>query len=156
MRSTKRDSVRQENRWARDLDGRTTSGSGCSIRDKSDVVSKHFRMECKTTRKPSYSLKARDLKKIEKEARESCRIPLFAANISNKECCVVPVSNIWKITEKADPADLRRVETSAASITLVPDYDPYLIAFINEGVVNDYIVFPSEHFAIFFPDEELS
>jgi len=111
-------------------------------------------MECKTTRKTSYSLKIRDLKKIEKEARETCKIPLFAANISNRECCVVPASNIWQLEKKAQP--VVRVETSAASITLIPQYDPYLIAFINEGVVNDYLVFPSEHFAIFFPDEELT
>lgn len=154
MRSTKRDSLRQENRWARDLDGRTTSGSGCSIRDKSDVVTRHFRMECKTTRKTSYSLKIRDLKKIEKEARETCKIPLFAANISNREYCVVPASNIWQLEKKTQP--VVKVETSAASVTLIPQYDPYLIAFINEGVVNDYLVFPSEHFAIFFPDEELT
>jgi hypothetical protein len=111
-------------------------------------------MECKTTRKTSYSLKIRDLKKIEKEARETCKIPLFAANISNREYCVVPASNIWQLEKKTQP--VVKVETSAASVTLIPQYDPYLIAFINEGVVNDYLVFPSEHFAIFFPDEELT
>jgi hypothetical protein len=80
----------QERKAARDYGGVTTPGSGNKWHSKGDVKSDTELVECKTTTKASYSLKAADLSKHWKYAIVEDKLPLFEIQFS--ECgitCVV-------------------------------------------------------------------
>lgn len=64
----KRRSKIQEARAARDFGGRTQPASGSQWHSKGDVRTPKWLIECKTTTKNSYSLKAETWRKIETEA----------------------------------------------------------------------------------------
>lgn len=66
--NNKRISKLQEARAATDYGGRTTPGSGNQWHSKGDVKTSDFLIECKTTTKLSYSLKAATWQKIRNEA----------------------------------------------------------------------------------------
>jgi len=63
-----RQSRRQERRAAEDLGGRTTPASGATPHIKGDVQAPGLKVECKTTSGLSYSLKRKELEKIQMEA----------------------------------------------------------------------------------------
>lgn len=58
----------QENRVAKDLDGRRVKASGATDFQKGDVRAKGVRVECKTTSTGSYRLTLVEWRKIQKEA----------------------------------------------------------------------------------------
>jgi hypothetical protein len=80
-------SKRQEASIAKDLGGRVTPASGAikNPRLKSDVTSKHFRVEAKLTSKGSYSLSLPILDKIEREALINNQIPVLATDIQGQK-----------------------------------------------------------------------
>lgn len=83
--------ARLEQQTAKDLQGRTTPGSGAvrNTRLKGDVIAKHFRVECKLTEKASYALKRAVLDKIEHEALSNCQSPLMSLQIDGKRYAVL-------------------------------------------------------------------
>jgi hypothetical protein len=72
----------QEKKAAADYSGRTTPGSGNQWHSKADVKSDTELIECKTTMKDSYSLKAADLRKLFGQAVLENRTPVFEIEFS--------------------------------------------------------------------------
>jgi hypothetical protein len=72
----------QEKKAAKDYNGRTTPGSGATWHHKADVRSDKYLVECKTTVKSSYSLKATDVKKLLDQALTENRTGLFEIEFS--------------------------------------------------------------------------
>lgn len=84
-RQQKRASVRQENRIARDIDGRRQKASGATAHAKGDVrKAGSLRIEAKYTTAKSFSLKLADLVKIRSECtgRET---PAFQITFMDRE-----------------------------------------------------------------------
>lgn len=83
--------ARLEKQTAADMRGRVTPGSGCvqNVRLKGDVITKHFRVECKLTQAASYSLKLAVLDKIEREALSNCQCPLMSLEIGQQRYAVL-------------------------------------------------------------------
>jgi hypothetical protein len=67
----------QEKRAAKDYKGKTTPGSGNQWHSKGDVRSADYLIECKTTSKASYSLRADTMSKIMDEALLENRTPIM-------------------------------------------------------------------------------
>lgn len=81
---TKFFSQKQEQRVAKELQGRTVIASGSLWGSKGDVKSDVFLVECKTTEDTRYSLSLRTWDKIKKEAiRERLRIPIMCIDLWN-------------------------------------------------------------------------
>lgn len=66
--SRRKKSIRQEQRVADRLEGRTTPGSGSGWATKNDVKTSDLSLEIKYTDKKSYSLKRVDLERAERQA----------------------------------------------------------------------------------------
>jgi hypothetical protein len=95
---------KQEKDVAKKLFGRTTPGSGNSrnIYKKSDVSSKHYRVECKLTEKASVSLKLDVLQKIEKEALYNNQMPVVCADIQGERYAVIRWDDFVAMAHDAD------------------------------------------------------
>lgn len=74
----------QEARAAKDYNGKRTPGSGNQWFKKGDVISQDYLVECKTTTKASYSLKAEDLSKHWRQtlAENPLLMPVFEVEFS--------------------------------------------------------------------------
>lgn len=99
-------SLAQENSLAKTLGGRRVPGSGAFVNRPGDVKSDLYLVECKTTRKNSYSLSASLLSKIEDEAFASQRAPLFAITFEEKmagekDWVVISASELRSLLEMA-------------------------------------------------------
>jgi len=78
-------SKKQELRWAKSLDGKAIPGSGNQPSWKGDVDSglnspdflDDWKLECKTTKRPFYTLHIKDLTKLEGQAKKVSRLPAF-------------------------------------------------------------------------------
>src|SRR5579862_9282445 len=79
----------QEARAARDYGGRTQPGSGNQWHSKADVKTPTELVECKTTTKGSYSLKAADLGKLWKQAITEYKTPVFEIEFDGLTCVVL-------------------------------------------------------------------
>jgi hypothetical protein len=79
-----KESQKHEKRLAKTLDGSTVAASGAFWSRKGDVRSEKYLVEHKFTDAKSYSLKAVDLQKLEKEAIMVGRIPVFAVSLGGK------------------------------------------------------------------------
>lgn len=100
-------SLRQERSLEQDLEGaRRTPASG-ALRIKGDLQSKHELIEAKTTSKTQYTLKLEDLKKLEDQAREAGKNPVFIINLDNASEDFM--SNDWVLIPQRDYAHLRQL-----------------------------------------------
>ena len=72
-----RQSQKQEKRIAEEFKGKAQPGSGNKWHSKGDVQSEDFLIECKQTRHASYTLSLKDLKKIERLAKEKAKLPMM-------------------------------------------------------------------------------
>jgi hypothetical protein len=79
-----KESQKHEKRLAKTLGGTTVAASGAFWSRKGDVRSEKYLVEHKFTAAKSYSLKAEDLVKLEKQAIMASRIPLFAVALGGK------------------------------------------------------------------------
>jgi hypothetical protein len=79
-----KESQKHEKRLAKTLGGSTVAASGAFWSRKGDVRSEKYLVEHKFTDAKSYSLKAEDLVKLEKQAIMAGRIPLFAVALGGK------------------------------------------------------------------------
>ena len=83
-------SRRQEQKTAKETDGRTTPASGSRWHQKADVRSDKFLIECKTTAKDSYRLTAKTWEKIYKEAlRDGIREPVMRIDLRTEHGDIV-------------------------------------------------------------------
>lgn len=82
--SNKEISGRLEKKLAKKLGGRTTIGSGCLFFDQGDIKFQDFMIEHKFTKKDSYSLTDKLLKKNEQEAYINIKRPLFVVEFINE------------------------------------------------------------------------
>jgi Holliday junction resolvase len=73
-----------EKRLAKVIDGSRVAASGAFWSRKGDVRSERYLIEHKYTAKKSYSIKAEDLQKLEKEAIMVGREPLFCISLGGK------------------------------------------------------------------------
>lgn len=90
MKTVKKRSQKQEKSVAKDFNARVTVASGALWGMKADVRSDKFLIECKTTEKDYYSLKATVWEKIEQEAiRDHMRIPLMVIDLEDRDRVVV-------------------------------------------------------------------
>jgi len=75
-------SQKQERKWAKAMGGRAIPGSGNTPVWKGDVDSdrerkRAWKLECKTTKRNTYTLSHQDLCKIENHAKKVGRLPAF-------------------------------------------------------------------------------
>lgn len=77
-------SQKQERSVADNLDGRPIGGSGGG-REKGDVNTKQFKIECKQTEKDSISIKRSWMRKIEVEAFDVGKNPLLVFDFEKTE-----------------------------------------------------------------------
>lgn len=89
--SNKKLSKLQEAKTARDFGGLTTPGSGNQWHSKGDVKSDQFLIECKTTSKDSYGLKAAIWSKIATEALLEDRTPLMDIEFIDRGVSVIVI-----------------------------------------------------------------
>lgn len=83
LKKIRKESVKQEQRRAKKLGGKTTPASGARWHSKGDVKTKDFLCECKMTEKDQYRLKFATWDKIRNEALHSgLRIPLMDIKIN--------------------------------------------------------------------------
>lgn len=92
-----RNSRSQERRVARDLGGRVTPGSGNQWHAKNDVRAPGWSVECKTTEKESYRLKAADLRAAEREALLNNRDMCFVVEIQGASWAVIPYATFLSL-----------------------------------------------------------
>jgi len=94
-------SIRQEDRFAKELGGKRNKGSGSWKFRPGDAKTTHELLETKTTTKQSYRLHTDELKQITEEASRSLRTPLFGVTFEQapfgveKDWVVVPLS-VWR------------------------------------------------------------
>lgn len=98
--ATVKDSQRQENRLAKELDGSVNSGSGNGWIRKSDVRTEEELFELKITSAKSYALKDAELQKNSDQALMDGRIPIFMVEFKT-------TGNSWVIMSKDDYLELR-------------------------------------------------
>jgi hypothetical protein len=84
-----KESQRHEKRLEDVIGGKRVAASGAFWSRKGDVRSEKYLIEHKFTEKKSYSLKALDLDKVEKEAIMTGRVPLFAISLGGKDYVVL-------------------------------------------------------------------
>lgn len=105
--NVKKQSQKQEKRITRSLkeikeDARTTINSGAVWFDKSDIASKHFRIEAKTKIKPSKSIvvKKEWMEKIENEAFETGKLAALAISFGDgKDYFMIDEKTFYKLVE---------------------------------------------------------
>ena len=86
----KRLSQKQKKSVAKTFDAKVTVASGAFWGMKADCRNDKFLIECKTTQRVNYQLRASVWEKIEKEAnRDRIRIPLLIVDLENKHRSVV-------------------------------------------------------------------
>lgn len=103
---------RQEKRLAKEFGGRTTPASG-ALAIKGDVQTRGELIEAKTTAKTQYTLKLKDLRKLEEQARGAGKLPVFVIEISNeselpivnREWVLLPRNDYQEMKEKAHDQD---------------------------------------------------
>ena len=108
MSQIKKKSQKQEQRITKSLqeikeEAKQTMNSGAIWFDKSDVVSKNFRVEAKTKIKPSKSItiKKEWLDKIEKEAFLTGKTPALAFSFGDgKDYFILTDEDFYMIVEK--------------------------------------------------------
>lgn len=99
----KKKSQVQESRIAKELDGRTTPGSGAFDGLKGDVKTAEFLIEAKRTDKSSISVKKEWLEKIDKEAIDIGKKPALVIELggmqgfTENEWVAVPMSVFKKL-----------------------------------------------------------
>jgi hypothetical protein len=98
--TTKEKSVKQEKRLAKELNGRTTPGSG-SGSIKGDVLTREELVEAKTTAKSQYTLKFLDLRELELNADRAGKRPVFIIEVEN-ESTVFLFNREWVVIPKND------------------------------------------------------
>ena len=82
--TTKYHSTKQENKVAKEMNAKPVIGSGSLWGSKGDVRAEDYLIECKTTSKSFYSLRADTWNKIEREAvKDGLRIPVMCIDLEN-------------------------------------------------------------------------
>lgn len=113
--SIKKQSQKQEQRITKSLkeikeEAKQTMNSGAIWFNKSDVVSKNFRVEAKTRTKPSKSIiiKKEWLEKIEKEAFLTGKTPALAFSFGDgKDYFILSDKDFYEIVERLGDIDGR-------------------------------------------------
>lgn len=119
-------SQKQEKTVAKNLNGRVTPASGALWGAKGDVRTDVFLIECKTTGKSSYSLKASIWNKIRDEAiADGLRLPLMVISVAGNEFAVIEAAILEDYLSPQLPFyyDSQRVEHKSFLITSdMPDW----------------------------------
>lgn len=108
--TSKQSSQLQEQRVAKELNGKVTPGSGNMFHAKSDVVTNILQIECKTTSKKSIRITEEWLFKIENEALWQSKLPILAFNLCNKDYCIVRLGDFSALLEELQ--ELRKIDES--------------------------------------------
>ena len=86
MALVKKRSQKQEQKTAKDLNGRPTIASGALYFEKADVIAENFLVECKFTDKDYYPLKKSTFEKVQKEAlKNNMRTPLMQVSLQGTD-----------------------------------------------------------------------
>lgn len=111
-------SQKQEKTVAKNLNGRVTPASGALWGAKGDVRTDIFLIECKTTDKSSYSLKASIWNKICDEAvADGLRLPLMIISVAGNEFAVIEAALLEDYPQLPFYHDSRKVEHKSFLIT---------------------------------------
>jgi hypothetical protein len=94
-------SQRQERDWAKNMDGRTTPGSGNTWARKNDVRSERWSIELKTTAKKQFILRAADLQEAERHALMDGREFAFGIEIAGRTWVVMEENDWQRMREDA-------------------------------------------------------
>lgn len=95
----------QERRLAQEFGGRRTPASG-ALSIKGDVQTVDTLVEAKTTAKTQYTVRLKDLKKLEDQARGVGKRPLFVIELHN-EAEVRLIHSEWVLLPKHDYQELK-------------------------------------------------
>lgn len=90
----------QEDRTARQLGGTRNSGSGNGPWRKGDVRTSRFLIECKTTTKKSYSLRAADLRDAQRQALFENRTMVFDVEMQGASVMIMDREDFLALLEE--------------------------------------------------------
>lgn len=124
--NNKKRSKKQENRVAKEMNGRTTIASGSLYFQKGDVRLDKFLIECKTTYEDFYTLKRSTFEKIKREAiKDSLRIPLLQIDLmeGNERLVVLDYNDFLALNFDEKPYIKVEVETEKKSIRVKSLYE---------------------------------
>lgn len=96
---------RQEKELARSFGGKRTPNSG-ALGVKGDVHTAAEMIEAKTTAKVQYTIKLKDLKKLEEQARIARKRPVMVIAM-NDEAPDTPMNREWVLIPRRDYEELR-------------------------------------------------
>lgn len=93
--NTKKQSKKQENRIAKDINAKVTIASGALDFQKADVRNDEFLIEAKTTAKNFYTLNIKTWERIKEQAiKDGLRIPIMQIDLENGKTSLVVISNL--------------------------------------------------------------
>ena len=119
---TKKASLRQEKRLAKDLEGRTQPGSGSVWGFRRDVRTPTILIEAKTTTLPKYSLSVRDLTYLTHQAYSDGKVPAYVVEFNNiGEIAILPTQDLGedfiKVFSSLKDLPLRKKSPKSISLT---------------------------------------
>jgi len=115
--NNKKISRKREQILAKDIGGRATPGSGNKWFEKSDAYNSIIRFEDKFTKKDKYSIQLAELKKIEKEALLTNKIPIlrFGFHHLNQNYVVINTDHFF---DTGIERDIKGIDISSKSFTI--------------------------------------
>ena len=103
-------SDRQENRLAKDLNGRRSPASGAGIGLKRDVRTKRLLIEAKTTERAVYYAQVTELRHLAVQAFQEGRVPAFIMQIrDHEEVVLMPEDEIFELSGEDPPETITGV-----------------------------------------------
>lgn len=157
MKTVKKRSQIQEKDVAEQFGGNTIVASGALWGAKGDVRGENVLIECKTTLKPYYPVKASVWEKIEREAtRDGGRIPLLVIDLEDKDRLVVydPTYFIKDIMPQPNENGLNNKSYRLSLKSIENDTYPYARQFQICGIhKHDLVATRIEDFMEYFLEE---
>ena len=102
MKTKKRSRI-QENKIAKEIEGKPVVGSGCLWAAKGDARNDKYLIEAKFTDLPTYKLDYKTWDKIRREAiNDGLRIPVMQITIQNTEYALLRLEDLWSLAEDKD------------------------------------------------------
>ena len=145
-------SRKQEQKTAKEINGRATPASGSRWHSKGDIRSDKFLIECKTTTKDSYRLTAKTWEKIAKEAlRDGIREPTMRIDLCNEFGDIVSFIAMYswaydvlcKINLGSGCFNFMRYSEERNSYLVKTDHEYTITRFILFGEkYHDVVIFP--------------
>jgi hypothetical protein len=115
--NNKKISKKREKSLAKDIGGRATPGSGNKWFEKSDAYNSIIRFEDKFTKKGRYSIHLSELKKIEKEAILTNKIPILRFGFHHLNQNYVIINNDHFFDTGVE-RDIKGIDIKGKSITI--------------------------------------